>query len=180
MASQFLSFNVFLAFSTLLAFTSALPIHSTVESTPAGLTGIYNGAGIDTILRRDEHVSRTFGPKFGEPILPREQTSRTVGSKFIEPILPREHTSRTLGSKFGEPILPREPKPHIAQVGENGIQTEDANKVARSQRAPRTVDIDGKPEVWEEAKFDARAEVADGRRADKGKWRTAVNQFLPS
>lgn len=42
------------------------------------------------------------------------------------------------------------------------------------------MDEDGNVEVWVEARFNSRAEVADGRGAEKGRWRTAVNQFLPS
>jgi hypothetical protein len=123
------SFKFFLGLSTILTLTSALPIHNTPDSTPAGLTGVYNRARLDNILRREDDVSPTFGP-----------------------------------SKFSEPILPRSPNPDNGQVGGTDI----------------TSDTERKTEVWVEARFDARGEVAGGRGAENGKWRTAANQFLPS
>lgn len=152
------SFKFFLGLSTLLTLTSALPIHNTPDSTPAGLTGVYNGARLDNILRREDDVSPTFG-----------------SSESSEPILPRDaSTSSTLGSKLGEPILPRSPSPDNGQVGGTEIMAEDVT--SDTERS----DTERKTEVWVEARSDPRAEVAGGRGAENGKWRTAANQFLPS
>lgn len=94
-----------------------------------------------------------------------------------EPNLPRdENTSRPyFRSKLGQPILPREHNSDNVHVAETGIRTAE-----EASRLPRTLDHNGKAEVWVEAKFDPRAEVANGRGATQGKWRSAANQFLPS
>ena len=200
--------NVFLALTTHLAITSALPIHNP-NSTPAGLTGIYNGARLDNILRREKDTSLTLGSKFGEPILPRDpdadnaQARDAFDSEFHEPILPREANAYSaqardaFDSEFHEPILPREPDADNAQV-RDAFDSEfhepilprdpdaDASQDGKTeiQAKDSTITSNGKAEVWVEARFDpkveARAEVVDGRRTEKGKWRSAVNQFLPS
>jgi hypothetical protein len=93
-----------------------------------------------------------------------------------ETVLPRdEDTSRpNFESEFGETILPREHNVDNGHTGETRMKTEGVSRLARS------VDKYGKTEVRVEAKFDPRAEVADGRGAKKGTWRSAANQFLPS
>jgi hypothetical protein len=95
-----------------------------------------------------------------------------------ESILPHsQRTSRpNFGSKFGEHLLPREQSADNVHVEKAGLWAEASKDISR---LPRTVDKYGNAEVWVEAQFDARAEVADGRGAKKGKWRSAANQFLP-
>ena len=95
-----------------------------------------------------------------------------------EPTPPHsQHSSRpNFGSKFDEHILPREQNADNVRVEKTRLWTEASKDISR---LPRTVDKDGNAEVWVEAQFDPRAEVADGRGAKKGKWRSAANQFLP-
>ena len=95
-----------------------------------------------------------------------------------EPILPQSHRSSrsNFGSNSDEPILPREQNAENVHLENTGLWTEVSEDVSR---LPRTVDKNGQPEIWVEAKFDPRAEVADGRGAKEGKWRSAANQFLP-
>ena len=95
-----------------------------------------------------------------------------------EPTLPHsQHSSRpNFGSKFGEQILPREQNADNVHIEKTRLWAEASKGISRLLR---TVDKGGNVVVWVEAQFDPRAEVADGRGAKKGKWRSAANQFLP-
>ena len=239
MHSQILPLSFSLA---LLTLTSAVPIHNAPGGVPAGLNGAYNGARLDTILKRDEQSGAPFGSKFHEPILPRDRSSHNtetsdvpigvskgslpspgdhlVGRERIEPIFPRDHLVRR---ERIEPILPRDksgysmempdvsievPKSSPPSPGDHLVGRERIEPIFPRDKSSKNIimpavpieapnssppnpgnhvlprehgmDTDGKPEVWEEAKFDPRAEVADGRGAKKGSWRNAANQFLPS